>query len=192
MKHRGSFYSVWGGLFSVIMVVHVMCELFSAAAYPSSLGRHGGARVESNVIFQLESSVLLVHGAVAMIHFKNSILQLKHYLSVMGTGILSIAKLKLSITLIKSTALNAHTHTRSYKRTASVSIVRRWHLYFNSGGLTKQKALESRASGEILSFTSRTWFVFLMAAYSRLSTCLLCVRHSGCFIYSMSSCSRAY
>lgn len=68
----------------------------------------------------------------AVIHFKNSILQFKHYLSVMGTGILSIAKLKLSITLIKSTALNTrrHRHTRAYahadrKRTADASIVLR-------------------------------------------------------------------
>lgn len=50
----------------------------------------------------------------------------------MGTGILSIAKLKLSITLIKSTALNTrrHRHTRAYahadrKRTADASIVLR-------------------------------------------------------------------
>lgn len=69
-----------------------------------------GEKKIKSVIFQLESSVLLVHGEVAIIHFKNSILQLKHYLSVMGPGILSIAKLKLSITLIKSTALNTHTH----------------------------------------------------------------------------------
>lgn len=70
----------------------------------------------------------------AVIHFKNSILQFKHYLSVMGTGILSIAKLKLSITLIKSTALNTrrhrHRHTHAYahadrKRTADASIVLR-------------------------------------------------------------------
>lgn len=61
--------------------------------------------------------MLLVHGKVAIIHFKNSILQLKQYLSVMGIGILSIAKLKLSITLIKGTALNTHTHP------ANVSIV---------------------------------------------------------------------
>lgn len=87
-----------------------MCELFSAAAYPSSLGR-GEKRA---VIFQRESSELLVHGEVAIIHFKNSISQLKHYLSVMGPGILSIGKLKLSITLIKSTALNTHTHTGTH------------------------------------------------------------------------------
>lgn len=66
------------------------------------------------VIFQSESSVLLVHGKVAIIHFKNSILQLKQYLSVMGAGILSIAKLKLSITLIKSTALRVCTHTQTH------------------------------------------------------------------------------
>lgn len=108
IKHYGSFYSISGRQFSVIIVVRVMFEPFSAGAYPSSLGR--SRQKKSNVIFQLELSVLLVHSAVAMIHFKNSILQLKHYLSVMGTGILSIAKLKLYITLIKST-LNTHAHT---------------------------------------------------------------------------------
>lgn len=85
------------------------------------LGQGRKKKKKKSVIFQRESSVLLVHGEVAIIHFKNSILQLKHYLSVMGPGILSIAKLKLSITLIKSTALNthkqahtfhAHTHTK--------------------------------------------------------------------------------
>lgn len=137
-----------------------------------------------DVIFQLESSVLLVHGAVAMIHFENSILQLKHYLSVMGTGILSIAKLKLSITLIKSTALNTHVqahtlYTHSYKRTANVSIVR--HLYFNSERFTKQKPFESRPLGEKLSFTFNAWFVYLMATCSENWSCLLFFCHSGCF-----------
>ena len=52
-----------------------------------------------------------MRAAVAGAHFENSILQFKHYLSVMATGILSIAKLKLSITLIKSSGLNcSHTH----------------------------------------------------------------------------------
>lgn len=88
-----------------------MCELFFAEPYPFSLGAEGGKK--KAVIFQSESSVLLVHGKVAIIHFKNSILQLKQYLSVMGTGILSISKLKLSITLIKSTALNTRTHTHT-------------------------------------------------------------------------------
>lgn len=46
-----------------------------------------------------------MRGAVTMTHSKNSILLLKHCLSVMGTGILNTGKLKLSITLIKSSAL---------------------------------------------------------------------------------------
>lgn len=91
----------------------VCVNSLSAAAYPFSLGR-GGRKA---VIFQCESSVLLVHGEVAIIHFKNSILQLKHYLSVMGAGILSIAKLKLSITLIKSTAVNTRAHVYAHTRT---------------------------------------------------------------------------
>jgi hypothetical protein len=54
-----------------------------------------------------------MRAAVARAHFENSILQFKHYLSVMATGILSIAKLKLSITLIKSSGLNSRTHTHA-------------------------------------------------------------------------------
>lgn len=120
IKHYGSFYSISGRHFSVIIVVRVMFEPFSAGAYPSSLGR--SRQKKSNVIFQLELSVLLVHSAVAMIHFKNSILQLKHYLSVMGTGILSIAKLKLYITLIKSTLnMRVHAHTRTHKQRPSLT-----------------------------------------------------------------------
>lgn len=60
---------------------------------------------------QHELSVLPVRGAATMTHSKNSILLLKHFVSIMGTGILNIGKLKLSITLIKSTAPK-HNHTQ--------------------------------------------------------------------------------
>lgn len=89
----------------VIPVVHVMLNAFSAAVNSSSLGRSVGC-----VVFQLKLSVPLVHGGVAMIHSRNPILLLKHCRGIMGTGILNMAKLKLSITLIKSTALSTTTH----------------------------------------------------------------------------------
>lgn len=136
-----------------------------------------------------------MHGEVAVIYFKNSILQLKHYLSVMGPGILSIAKLKLSITLIKSTAPKKHTHTHKRRHTlfflpfffffntkepANVSIVRRYHPYFNNEGFTKQNPSERRLSGEVLSSTFKAGFVSVMASYSENSSCLLLPRHSWC------------
>lgn len=95
----------------------------------------------------------------------------------MGTGILSIAKLKRSITLIKSTALNTHTH----RLTLDFSFVWRWHVFSNKEIFTKQKALGSRPSGEILSFMFKVWFVFWMGFYSekRMFLSLLC--HSECF-----------
>lgn len=97
------------------IVVRVTCELFpAAAAHPSRSGAGERWRRGEVVIFQRESSALPVHGEVAVIYFKNSILQLKHYLSVMGAGILSIAKLKLSITLIKSTAPKKHTQAHAH------------------------------------------------------------------------------
>lgn len=58
---------------------------------------------------QRKLSVLPVRGAVTMTHSKNSILLLKHRLSIIGTGILNIGKLKLSITLIKSTSVSTAT-----------------------------------------------------------------------------------
>lgn len=86
--------------FSLHNVKTPHCNSVSIPIGPQTLG----------LFFSCESSSLPVHSEVAIIQFKNSILQLKHYPSVIGPAILSIAKLKLSITLIKSTAPKTHIH----------------------------------------------------------------------------------
>lgn len=77
----------------------------------------------------------------------------------MGTGILSIAKLKLSITLIKSTALNAHAHTESDTKEQQTCLLCAADIFILiQKASTKQKPLECRPSREILSFTLKAWF----------------------------------
>lgn len=148
-----------------------MCELFSAEPYPFSLGTGGEKK---NSYFSKWIICATGAGKVAIIHFKNSILQLKHYLSVMGTGILSIAKLKLSITLIKSPAMNTHTHTYSCTHPANVSIVQHWHLYFNTERFTKQEPLESKAG--LLSLPLKNASAVLMGSDAeKLFIVLVCV-----------------
>ena len=120
-QHQGClFFGVLVEWLSVIIVNRVMFECSSAGAYSSLFSQrimikknNKKTRKIHSVVFQYESSVLLVHGPLAMIHSKNSILLLRHCLSVMGPGILNTAKLKLSITLIKSTA-RRNTHSQTY------------------------------------------------------------------------------
>lgn len=150
-----------------------------------------------------------MHSEVAIIQFKNSILQLKHYASVIGPGILTIAKWKLSITLIKSAAPKTDTHTHAHHTLFFFFLFqhkrahKRFHcaalpsLCFNNGRFTKQEPSERRASGEVLSSTFTLGFVLVMASYAGNGTCLLLPRHSCCpsanvFLKTLISLTRSH